>query len=84
MKKYGNIRNFYGIIDSGNGKYGCNIKSNDLPIDHQEAYVRRINSIIVVNIYEEEIEYDHTDVEELEETTNNKERVESNPSICSQ
>ena len=63
IAKYGNSRNFYGVITSGNGKQGYQIKFDDLPAGNQEVYVRRRNIITVVEIGEEEVECDHSNAD---------------------
>ena len=63
IAKHGNSRNFYGVIMSGNGKQGYQIKFDDLPAGNQEACVRRRNTIAVVSIGEEEVECDHSNAD---------------------
>jgi len=63
IQKYGNIRNFHGEIISGNGKQGYNIKFDDLPADDQMVYVRQRNIIVVIEEGEEEVEYNHANVD---------------------
>ena len=63
IAKYGNSWNFYGVIVSGNGKQGYQIKFDDLPAGNQEVYVCWRNIITVVEIGEEEVEYDHANAD---------------------
>ena len=49
IKKYGNSRNFYGKIVSGNGKQGYRIRFDDFPADDQVVYSCRGNIITVFN-----------------------------------
>ena len=56
----------------GCGKQGHKIKSEDLPTDHQIVRVKRRNMIWVVDINEEENEYDHANNEDEQENLEKK------------
>ena len=59
LEKYGNSRNFRGIIFSGTGSTGYKIRFYDLPTDHHVEFVERRYLIEVVDPNEEKKEYDH-------------------------
>ena len=56
---FGNSRNFYGKIVSGNGKQGSSIKFYDSLSDHQFVSVRRRIIIDVLDSNEEEKDHNH-------------------------
>lgn len=63
IAKYGNSRNFYGVIISGNGKQGYQIKFDALSVGIQDVYVHWRNIITVVETDEEQVECDHANAD---------------------
>ena len=63
ISTYGNKRNVYTVIISGNGKQGYRIKFDDLPAGNQEMYDHWRNIVTVVTFVEEEVYCDHSNTD---------------------
>ena len=59
LEKYGNSHNYYGTILSGTESTGYKIRFDGLPTNHHVVFVKRRPIIEVIDVNEEEKEYDH-------------------------
>ena len=59
MEDYGDSRNSYGTIISGNGKSGYNVSFHDMSADHKEVHAKRRNVLPVVDPDKGDKKHDH-------------------------